>query len=457
MENQKNAQGMMEFLHESTTAYHAVMAIKKRLIANRFCEVSEQQDLHTLVPGNYFITRQDTAIIAFTKPNNNNKSDGLRIVGTHTDSPALKLKANPDLKSTPYWQVGVEIYGGIILSSWFDRELSLAGKVSLLNQQGELQSVLIDLKKSIAQIPSVAIHLQRDVNENRTINKQKEMPPILGLTASSESSLLKVVKNHIEKHYQIAVEKILGHDLFFYSNEKPALIGIEEEFLTASRLDNLISCWVGVQALIEHTQKQQDGIGSYPCVLACYDHEEVGSSSAVGAEGNFLKSIIERVWGGGEESYKLLDKSLLISVDNAQAAHPNYLENYDPQHLPIINGGPAIKINAGQRYSTSAETTALFTHWSTKAKARTQTFVSRSDKACGSTIGPITTTLLGVAAIDVGIPSLAMHSIREFVGVRDVIDLKQILTIFFEEKNVRISSPTISLDVAYNPSSSTTT
>lgn len=443
-----NPSGLINFLHESPTAYHAVVSIKNRLLCAGFVEVSESDNLAQLKSGKYFITRRDSAIIAFTKPNcinGDNPKTGLRIVGTHTDSPALKVKPNPDLKSTPYWQIGVEMYGGLILSSWFDRDLSLAGKVSIISKQGEILSVLVDFKKTIAQIPSVAIHLQRDVNENRTINKQKEMPPILACGKSGDYSLLKIVQEHIESTYKIGVEKILGHDLFFYSVEKPAIIGIQDDFLTASRLDNLLSCWIGLEALLTHTKNGADGVGEYPCLLVCYDHEEVGSNSDVGAQGNFLQSLIERVWGGGdfERSYQLLSQSMLVSVDNAQAAHPNYLENYDPQHLPIINCGPAIKINANQRYATTCESSTLFSLWSEKANARIQTFVSRSDKPCGSTIGPITTTLLGIAAVDVGIPSMAMHSIREIVGVQDIADLCRTLTVFFGEKDIRITAKTL--------------
>jgi len=355
------------------------------------------------------------------------------MAGAHTDSPCLKVKPNPEIINNHYLQLGVEVYGGVLLNPWFDRDLSLAGRVSYLNEDRQIEHQLIDLEKAIAVIPSLAIHLDREANDKRTINKQKHLAPVLMKLPESStedeadfnSLLLQIVNTGLSKDDSTGkAEKILDYELSFYDVQSPAVVGLHDDFIASARLDNLLSCYTGLLALL-------DNEGSQNTLLVCNDHEEVGSMSAAGAQGPFLKSVLRRLCESEEDLSRMLACSLMISADNAHGIHPNFADKHDPNHGPIMNEGPVIKVNANQRYASNSETSAMFKHLCELADVPVQSFVVRSDMACGSTIGPITAAELGVRTVDVGVPTFAMHSIRELAGRWDAFYLYRVLKQYF--------------------------
>jgi len=341
------------------------------------------------------------------------------MAGAHTDSPCLKVKPNPEKVRHGYHQLGVEVYGGVLLNPWFDRDLSLAGRVTHRDSEGHLTNSLIDLKTPVAVIPSLAIHLDRDANNNRKVNPETDIPPIL--LQEQEGFRL---QHLIEK--QTGGGEILATDLFFYDTNPARIIGSNSEFLASARLDNLLSCFTGMKALINASP-------DVTSLLVCNDHEEVGSASAAGAGGTFLKDVLVRMIGNSESRIRTLSKSLLISTDNAHGIHPNYPDKHESDHGPVLNKGPAIKFNANQRYATNSETAGYFKALCEKTEIPCQQFVNRADMACGSTIGPITAKEIGVRTLDVGVPTFAMHSIRELAGVRDASGLMKVLSAFYQD------------------------
>ncbi len=278
----------------------------------------------------------------------------------------------------------------------------------------------------MAVIPSLAIHLDREANKSRNINPQKDIPPIL-MQSDKNQTFDALLKKQINKeHPNINMQKILGYELSFYDTNPASVIGMEDEFITGARLDNLLSCYVGIQSL----KNADPGISS---LVVCNDHEEVGSASAAGAGGPFLKAVLQRIIPDSEERHRTITKSLLVSTDNAHGIHPNYPDRHDTNHGPILNKGPVIKINANQRYATNSETEGYFSFICESKKVPYQKFINRTDMACGSTIGPITAKEIGVKTLDVGIPTFAMHSIRELAGVEDTYLLYQALSAFFND------------------------
>ena len=432
MQNNDFVNGLLEFIQRSPTPFHAAETMVEMLEAAGFKRLREKEQW-SVQSGRHFITRNDSSIIAFVLKQPLTES-GLKMVGAHTDSPCLKVKPNPEIVDKHYLQLGVEVYGGALLNPWFDRDLSLAGRVSYLNENNEIAHALVDWKKAIATIPSLAIHLDREANSKRAINKQSDLPPVLMVLPATDSQsdvsfkslLLERVNAVIADHSDApAAIKVLDYELSFYDVQPPSLVGLEDDFIAASRLDNLLSCYTGLMALLDHD-------GSQNALLVCNDHEEVGSASAAGAQGNFLKSVLTRICGNEEALSRMIASSLMISVDNAHAVHPNFSDRHDGNHGPLINAGPVIKTNANQRYASNSETSAIFKHLCETVEVPVQSFVVRTDMACGSTIGPIAATELGVATVDVGVPSFAMHSIRELAGRRDAYYLYKVLRCCFD-------------------------
>ncbi len=421
--------GLLGFIQASPTPFHAVAEMASRLEKAGFVQLFEGDSWHLQSKQGYFVTRNDSSIIAFTSGQISLVEQGIRMVGAHTDSPCLKVKPKPELHKKGYFQLGVEVYGGVLLNPWFDRDLSLAGRVTGLDASGELVHRLIDFKKPIAVIPSLAIHLDREANDKRTINKQTDIPPILLQTGSDKKIefrefLLNFVKSEQGQTNQPALQSVLDYELCFYDTQPPALVGYNEEFIASARLDNLLSCYVGLEALI-HSDRNQSSL------LVCNDHEEVGSVSAAGAQGPFLKSVLERTCGDTETLSRTLHHSTMISADNAHGVHPNFQGKHDENHGPLLNQGPVIKINANQRYATNSETSALFRTICAAVDVPVQAFVTRTDMGCGSTIGPITAAELGVKTLDVGVPTFAMHSIRELAGQKDAYNLYCVIERFY--------------------------
>jgi aspartyl aminopeptidase len=418
---------LLEFIQESPTPFHAVENMVNKLRDNGYAELKEA-DQWSLLPGqNYYVTRNGSSIIAFRYGTNDTVKTGIRMVGAHTDSPCLKIKPAPEVTQKGYLQLGVEVYGGALFNPWFDRDLSLAGRVNYITKYQQLGTALIDFEQPIAIIPSLAIHLDRTANEERRVNAQKELLPIVLQLKKDETrdfrELLKM--QMLSDDPECNVEEVLDYDLYFYDTQPPAIIGFDEEFIASARLDNLLSCFVGLSSLIQSDNK-------FTSLLVCNDHEEVGSVSAAGAQGPFLKSVLERLAGNDNQKLsRMIDRSIMISADNAHGIHPNYLDRHDDAHGPILNQGPVIKTNANQRYATNSKTSSLFRHLCKKADVPVQSFAMRNDMLCGSTIGPITAGGIGVQTLDVGVPQFAMHSIREMAGIKDAFYLFRVLKEYY--------------------------
>ena len=408
MDKSQFNQSLIDFLNAAPTPFHAVQLMADKLLDAGFKELHEENQWKTET-GKYFVIRNQSSIIAFNLGSAELPKSGIRIVGAHTDSPCLKAKPRPDRHKLGYHQIGVEVYGGVLLNPWFDRDLSLAGRVTHKSKEGKLQNTLIDLKKPIAIIPSLAIHLDREANNNRKVNPETDMAPVL-LQSEAGYSLEELIAPHINDR------EILATELSFYDTNPAAVIGEREQFLASARLDNLLSCFTGLTSLIE-----ADDI--HTNLLVCNDHEEVGSASFAGAEGTFLRDVLERITNPGEDRRRTFARSLLISTDNAHGIHPNYPDKHESNHGPILNAGPAIKFNASQRYATNSETAGYFKALCQSVDVPVQEFVNRADMACGSTIGPITAKEIGVKTLDVGVPTFAMHSIRELAGTEDAYNL----------------------------------
>ena len=432
-------EGLFHYLDASPTPFHAVSEAQKQLVAAGFEELKEANVWSLTVGKNYYIKRNDSSLIAFRYANNSWAEKSARFFGSHCDSPCLRVKPNAEIVEHNYLKLGVEVYGGVLLNPWFDRDLSLAGRVFVETENNESIGLLINFKRAIAIIPSLAIHLDREANQNRSINAQKDILPLLmqldsEINNKTPKKFADILLDEVKQSYPtLAIKGLRDFELSFYDVQKAAYLGLNADFISSARLDNLLSCYVGLQALIQ-VQKNQNAL------LVINDHEEVGSQSAQGAQGTFLKSVLQRICAGeGHESEVLarcLSSSLFISADNAHGVHPNFSDKHDKNHGPILNAGPVIKINANQRYATSSLTSTYFKKISEQVSVPTQTFVIRTDMACGSTIGPITSAVLGVQTIDVGVPTFAMHSIRETAGRLDAFYLYQITKRFFDDEKV---------------------
>ncbi len=417
--NPKFIEELLDFLSKSVTPFHAVQQLSSILEQAGFIQLHEGQDWDIQAKQRYFVTRNDSSIIALQT--GQNQQQGMHIIGAHTDSPCLKIKPQPDIVSDDYWQLGVEVYGGALLHPWFDRDLSIAGRISGITGSGQRFDELIDFERAIACVPSLAIHLNREANKSSTINEQKHLP--LLLTTQPLKDAKEFHQLLLQQSQQKPTATILDFELCCYDTQPAAVIGLYNEFIASARLDNLLSSFIGVKALINSDINQ----------AACFvsnDHEEVGSASACGAQGPFLRSTLERICTEGYTLNRLIQDSLLYSVDNAHALHPNYKDRHDAQHSPILNQGPVLKVNANQRYASNSITSANFRHLCRQNDIPIQTFVTRSDLGCGSTIGPITASELGIATVDIGVPQLAMHSIRELAGTQDCIHMLKALTAF---------------------------
>lgn len=412
-----SAKRMLAFIDASPTPYHAAENIARQLKEDGFRELYER-DAWALAPGDRcFIIRDAGTLIAFVVGSRSPAEAGFRIIGAHTDSPNLRVKPRASAIRKGYLQIGVEPYGGVLLSTWLDRDLSLAGRVSF-RRDGELTSALVDLKRPIARVSNLAIHLNRSVNtDGLKLNKQRHMVPMVGLSSGREGFDL---NQEIAAALDIAAADILGHDLALYDTQKGSLGGLHEEFVLTARLDNLASCHAATEALCGAPDDMEA-----TAVIALYDHEECGSKSAVGAQSTVLADVLSRISlaypeGQVQALPRAIASSILVSADMAHAVHPNYADKHDPEHAPMLNRGLVIKTNVNQSYATTGATGAFFQNLCVESGFEAQHFVVRSDIPCGSTIGPITAARLGMKTVDVGAPMLSMHSCREMAGSLDV-------------------------------------
>ncbi len=420
-------QGLLNFLNASPTPFHAVEYMSSELEDAGFKKLGENEAWELEVGGRYYVTRNGSSIIAFVNGEDDVIDHGIRMVGAHTDSPCLKVKPNPDIYHKGYWQLGIEVYGGVLRTPWMDRDLSLAGRVSVRDTSGDIHNLLVNFEEPIATIPNLAIHLDRTVNDGHKLNPQIHMAPILcRYEDGHKPSLNNLLTTYIEANFSgLTLGEILDFELCFYDTAVAAIIGLNEDFIAGARLDNLLSCYIALEAMISCDVKSST-------LMICNDHEEVGSMSASGAQGPMLDTVLKRWLNGDSKVARVLDKSMMISVDNAHGVHPNYAEKHDANHGPILNEGPVIKINNNQRYATNSETSAQFRAICADAGVPYQAFVTRADMGCGSTIGPITSSEVGVKTIDIGVPTFAMHSIRELAGSADSFNLVKVLKAFYK-------------------------
>ncbi len=410
--------GLLGFLDASPTPFHATKNMAGMFKNAGFRQLDERQKWELNAGENYFVTRNDSSIIAFTYPKANKE---YLMIGSHTDSPNLKLKPNPIIKEHGIVKFGVESYGGLLLNPWFDRDLSLAGRINYLSHDDKLESQLIDVQKKIAIIPSLAIHLERKANEGRTVNKQTDICPIL--TTNEDFEFETFLEWQLEKHGVKGAKKVYASELSFYDTQKASYVGLHDDFIASARLDNLLSCYVGMLSICSVECEK-------PMLFIASDHEEVGSASTSGAGGSFLENTLRRMFPDYNDYIEMIRSSLMISADNAHAIHPNFANKHDRNHAPYINKGVVIKVNANQRYASNSTTISKFMQKTEALGEPLQQFVTRSDMGCGSTIGPITATRLGIETLDVGLPTFAMHSIRELAGSSDAYSFYKILNSF---------------------------
>jgi len=412
------AQKLIDFVYDSPTAFHAVSAVKNILTSCGFTEVKEEEKWNLEKGGKYFVTKNDSAIAAFVVGKGNVEENGFKIVGAHTDSPTFRIKPAPEMTSEgTYVRLNTEVYGGPILNTWLDRPLAVAGRVTLKSHSIlHPETRLVDINRPILIIPNLAIHMNRNVNQGVELNKQKDTLPLM---AHVNESLEKgnYLLNTVAEELKVEASQIIDFDLFLYEFEKGSIIGLNNEFISCGRLDDLAMVHAGIEALIN--VEATEGTN----VMVAFDNEEVGSSTKQGGDSQFLSNILERIaisQGKGREDFlRALARSFMISADLAHAVHPNVGEKHDPINRPLLNKGPVIKISANQSYTTDSNSDAVYEEICKKAGVPVQKFVNRSDERGGSTIGPISSTHLDIRSVDMGTPIIAMHSVRELAGVLD--------------------------------------
>lgn len=421
------ARGLCAYIDDSPSPYHCVEATAQALNAAGFTQLHEV-DSWDASAGRFYVQRAGS-LVAWVQPEELPASAGFRILGAHTDSPNLRVKPNPDHTSAGWRQLAIDVYGGALLNSWLDRDLGLSGRVFVRSEDGGAQQRLLRIDRPVLRVPQLAIHLHREIYEQGLkLNKQQHMRPVWGLSDTSEEGF------HQLLGAELGVEgsDVLSFELMTHDLTPSAITGWNEEFVSAPRLDNQASCYLGLRALLARLDEGSE----LPCVpvLSLFDHEEVGSTSRTGADGPLLRTLLERSClargGSREDFHRACADSLCLSADMAHAVHPNWVEKHDPGHQVQFNSGPVLKLNPNQRYATESETEVAFQLACEKAEVPYQKWIMRSDLACGSTIGPLTAGQLGIPTVDVGNPQLAMHSAREFAGSHDPDYMRRAMTAF---------------------------
>ncbi len=419
----ETAEELLAFIQKSPTCFHAVAAMKEILEAEGYGELREEDRWNLEKGGKYYVTRNDSALIAFAIPKEEAK--GYRIMASHSDSPTFKIKENPEMEAEGrYVKLNVERYGGMICAPWFDRPLSVAGRV-VVKEGEEIVSKLVDVDRDLLMIPNLAIHMNREVNDGYKFNAQKDMLPLYGMN-SAKGTFLKTVAEAAG----VKEEEILGHDLFLYNRQEGTVWGAEEAFVSSARLDDLQCAFSSLKGFLAGKKEKYIAVH---CVL---DNEEVGSGTKQGAASTFLRDVLVRINSGlgqDQEDYlRRLAGSFMVSADNAHAVHPNYGEKADPVNRPCMNEGIVIKHSANQKYCTDGVSAAVFKDLCKRAGVPFQTFTNRSDILGGSTLGNISTTQVAVNAVDIGLAQLAMHSPYETAGVKDTAYLIKAAEMLFE-------------------------
>ncbi|MBQ8014185.1 MAG: M18 family aminopeptidase [Treponema sp.] len=418
-------ENLFSFIKKSPSPFHAVAEILDILKANDFTELSEGKawDIHE--GGKYFVKRNSSSVIAFVIPQNPSPENGFYLTASHSDSPVFKIKENPEISSAGVVVLNVEKYGGMLIQPWFDRPLSVAGRVIVRkNEKGSssLRQVLVNIDRDLVMIPNLAIHMNREANEGRKIDVQNEIRPVLSL--GENKKLLSLVAEEA----RLSESDIISHDLFLYNRSQPSLWGAENEFISAPKLDDLecaCSTLQGFIAAVKNNSPCDTDFSEQPLPVYCvFDNEEVGSSSRQGADSTFLSDTLSRIaekldWS--PEEYKIaLSQSLMLSADNAHAIHPNYVSSADPVNRPKINGGIVIKFNAAQKYTSDALSSAVFKEVCKKAGVPFQIYTNNSNVPGGSTLGNISQNHVSIPCVDIGLAQWAMHSPYESAGVKDI-------------------------------------
>lgn len=405
---------LFDFIKSAPSAYHTVAKVKAELILSGHTELFEGEKWELLDGGKYFVTRNGSSIIAFKVKKSAN---GFMIAASHSDSPAFRLKITPELSGV-YNRLEVEKYGGMIYYTWLDRPLSLAGRAVVHTKDG-IETRLVNVDRDIAVIPSVAIHMNRGVNEGYKFNPAKDLLP---LVSSSNSEI--TVMSEIAKEAGVSESEILSHDIFLYNRDEGKCIGLNNEYILSPRLDDLECVFASLKAYINSKDTE-----SIP-VLAVFDNEEVGSETKQGAASTFLCDVLSRI--AGERYTAMLSNSFMVSADNAHAKHPNHPELSDKDNAPVMNGGIVVKWNANQKYTTDGVSDAIFRTICERCGVKTQSYYNRADMPGGSTLGSISNTKVSVPTVDIGLAQLAMHSANETAGREDLSSMISALTAFFE-------------------------
>ncbi len=432
MSAQQQVQHLLDFIDASPSPWHVIKSVEAQLASFNFKKLDETLSWSLESGGRYYVVRDESSVIIFVLGQKPLVETGFKMIGAHTDSPGLRIKPNAATGVDGLLRLGVEIYGGPILATFTDRDLSLAGRVNYKDTNNNIVSALINFDRPLLRLPNLAIHMNRMVNEEGLkLHKQNELPLILSALAQ-ECLPQTYFSELLQEQSACEAERILSWDLAVYDTQKGAFWGAENEFFANSQLDNLASCHAALQGLLDDTVLENEAT----LVCAFFDHEEIGSESNKGADGSFLGDVLKRISlvteNNKEDFTRALAKSFMVSADMAHAYQPNFPLAYDPDHKVFVNKGPVIKVNANQRYSTESVSQAMFVDWCEQAGVPYQKYSHRSDLACGSTIGPITSARLGIRSVDVGNPVWAMHSIRESAGVLDhgymIKVMKQFLT-----------------------------
>jgi len=416
-----HAEDLADFVAASPSSYHAAAEVARRLEDAGFTRLEEDQ-AWDVAPGGRYVVVRDGAAIAWTVPGDATATTPAHILGAHTDSPGFKLKPQPTTGSRGWLQAAVEVYGGPLLSSWLDRELRLAGRLALADGR-----VVLADTGALLRLPQLAIHLDREANTGLALDKQFQTQPVWGLGDPTQEDILAELAGSAG----VSASDIRGYDVVIADTARGAIFGKDRAFFASGRLDDLASVHAGVVAL----EKIDTAVSGPIAILAAFDHEELGSNSRSGAGGPLLEDILGRVYDAlsadASERRRAFSASWCLSSDVGHSVHPNYVHKHDPVVQPVLGSGPILKLNANQRYATDAVGSAAWRGWCETADVVTQEFVSNNNVPCGSTIGPITATRLGIRTVDVGIPILSMHSARELAGVSDLHDLTRVAGAFF--------------------------
>lgn len=432
MEVKSFAREVIEFIDESPSTYHVVKNCSDILDENGFERIMPREKWEIKKGGKYFLKKSSSTIIAFTVGENFDVKKGFKIFGAHTDSPCFRIKPSPEIVTENVVRLNTEVYGGPILSTWFDRPLSIAGRVIVRGEDTFFpKTIKIRIDEPLLTIPNLAIHQNREVNNGVKIDKQNDVLPVISLINKNferEGYLERIIL----KKTEIKKEDIIDFDLYLYATEKGCLLGANEEFMSSPKLDNLASVYTGIIGLVE-AEENQDRIN----VFVAFDNEEIGSATKQGADSNYLLNTLERIslaLGLNREDFlQMLESSYILSADAAHAAHPAHLGKTDPTNRGKINEGISIKISAKQKYTSDGYSIAVIKQLVEGTEIQIQPFVNESNELGGSTIGPISSTHLDIDGVDLGIPMFAMHSVRELCGIFDVFYLKELAKEFFSK------------------------